>query len=423
MWGTLLTIIVTAAVTMFLSILKRNLTSAERKLDYKLHPLPLNDPTFERCMAHLLGPSLADGNRVTSLFNGDEIFPAMLSAIRQAKSTITFETYIYWSGAVGRKFADALADRARAGVRVHVLLDWLGSDKLDANAIAELVGAGVEVERYRPLRWYSLSKLNSRTHRKILVIDGSIGFVGGVGIADQWSGRAQSPEHWRDSHFQLEGPAVAQLQAAFADNWMKTRANVFNHVDYFPELTAVANCRAQVFKSSPREGGDSARLMFLLSIAAAERRILIANSYFVPDARTVEALLSARNRGVQVEVIVPGRHIDTQITRRASRSLWGPLLKAGVAIYEYQPTMYHCKVMVVDDRWVSVGSTNFDNRSFRLNDEANLNVCDRELADVQARAFESDKQSSRLVTLDQWERRPRREKAVEYFAGLLRSQV
>src|SRR4029079_1414735 len=188
--------------------------------------------------------------------------------------------------------------------------------------------------------------MNSRTHRKILVVDGRKGFIGGVGIADQWSGHAQSPEHWRDSHFQLEGPAVAHLQAAFADNWMKTRANVLNAADYFPELSPVGASRAQVFKSSPREGSDSARLMFLLSISAARQRILIANAYFVPDARTVQALVAALERGVQVEIIVPGCHIDTKVTQRASRSQWGPLLAAGAAIYEYQPTIYHCKVMV-----------------------------------------------------------------------------
>jgi cardiolipin synthase len=423
MWQIGLTVVATAAATLFLSILKRNLFSAERKLDYQLHSLRLSDPTFERCMAHLLGPPLVDGNRITSLLNGDQIFPAMLAAIRSAKSTITFETYIYWSGKIGREFADALAERARAGVRVHVLLDWIGSNKLDPDALAELKQAGVQVERYRPLRWYSLSKMNSRTHRKILVIDGRIGFIGGVGIADQWSGHAQSPEHWRDSHFQVEGPVVAHLQAAFADNWMKTRAEVFNHPDYFPELDAVGPSRAQVFKSSPREGGDSARLMSLLSIAAAEMRILIANSYFVPDSRTIDALVAASKRDVQVEIIVPGRHIDTKTTRRASRSLWGPLLAAGVAIYEYQLTMYHCKVMVVDDCWVSVGSTNFDNRSFRLNDEANLNAFDTTLAEEQARAFEKDKRASRMITLEQWERRPWTEKAIERLAGLLRSQV
>jgi cardiolipin synthase A/B len=302
---------------------------------------------------------------------------------------------------------------ATAGVRVHLLLDWFGSNKLDAAALAKLEEAGVEVERYRPVRWFSLSRLNSRTHRKILVIDGRVGFIGGVGIADQWSGHAQSPDHWRDSHFQVEGPAVAHLQAAFADNWMKTRADVFNATEYFPALAPAGGSRAQVFKSSPREGGDSARLMFLLSIAAARQRILIANSYFVPDSRTVAALVEALQRGVRLDIIVPGGHIDTKITRRASRSLWSPLLAAGAAIYEYQPTMYHCKLMIIDDCWVSVGSMNFDNRSFRLNDEANLNVLDQDFAEEQARVFAIDKQASRQVSLRDWQNRPWPEKAVE----------
>ena len=423
MLETLLIIISTATVTLALSILKRNLVSPERKLDYRLQELALHDPTFERCMAHLLGPPLVGGNRVTSLLNGDEIFPAILAAIRSAKATITFETYIYWSGQVGREFADALIERAKAGVRVHVLLDWIGSNKIDPAELRELEDAGVQVERYRPLRWYSLSRMNSRTHRKILVVDGRLGFIGGIGIADQWSGHAQSPDHWRDSHFQLEGPAVAHLQAAFADNWMKTRADVFNAASYFPALAPVGESRAQVFKSSPREGGDSARLMFLLSISAARQRILIANSYFVPDARTIRALIAALGRGVRVEIIVPGRQIDTKITRHASRSQWGTLLAAGAMIYEYQPTMYHCKVMIIDDCWVSVGSTNFDNRSFRLNDEANLNVIDQKFADLQVQVFDADKRTSRQVTLAQWQRRPWGEKVIEKVAGLLRSQV
>jgi cardiolipin synthase len=423
MWQSILIIVATATATIGLSILKRNLWPAERRIDYRLRELTVDDPTFERCMAHLLGPPLVDGNRITGLLNGDEIFPAMLAAIRSARATITFETYIYWSGKVGREFAAALIDRAAAGVRVHVMLDWIGSNKLDAAALAEMKEAGIEVERYRPLRWYSFSKMNSRTHRKILVIDGRIGFIGGVGIADQWSGHAQSPDHWRDSHFKVEGPAVAHLQAAFADNWMKTRADVFNAAEYFPDLALVGDSRAQVFKSSPREGGDSARLMFLLSISTARQRILIANSYFVPDSRTIEALVAALQRGIQVEIVVPGRHIDTKITRRASRSQWGPLLEAGAAIYEYQPTMYHCKVMVIDDCWVSVGSTNFDNRSFRLNDEANLNAMDADFAEQQARVFETDKAASRRVTLEEWKSRPWYEKGIESLAVLLRSQV
>ncbi len=423
MFSTFLIIGVTALVTLFATLIFRNLATPERKLNYQLREMAVDDPTFERCMAHLLGPPLVDGNRVTTLLNGDEIFPAMLAAVRNAKTNITFETYIYWSGHIGQEFVDALSERARAGIRVHVLLDWLGSNRMNATEIEELRQAGVEIERYRPLRWYSLSRMNSRTHRKILVVDGRVGFIGGVGIADQWSGHAQDADHWRDTHYRVEGPVVAHLQAAFTDNWLKTHANVLNHADYFPELEPVGDTWAQVFKSSPREGGDSARLMFLLSLAAARQRILIANSYFVPDERTSEELITATRRGVRVEIIVPGSNIDTHITRRASRSQWGPLLAAGIAIYEYQPTMFHCKVMVIDDRWVSVGSANFDNRSFRLNDEANLNVMEEKFAQEQAAIFEQDKHDSRQITHEEWQKRPWPEKIIENLAGLLRSQV
>ncbi len=417
------TILATIAATLVAWALVRNFSSGQRKIEYCIGPMAVGEPIFERCMSHLLGPPLVAGNRIACLLNGDQIFPAMLDAIRAAKETITFETYIYWSGEIGQEFSDLLAERARAGVKVHVLLDWVGSAKLDNDALEEMKQAGVEVAKYRPLRWYHLSRFNSRTHRKILVVDGKIGFTGGVGIADQWSGNAEGPEHWRDSHFQLEGPAVAHLQAAFLDNWIKTRSNVLNHASYFPELHTAGDTYAQVFKSSPSEGSDSMRLMYLLAITAAEKRILIANAYFVPDDRSVAALVAARERGVQVEIIVPGPKIDTTITRRASRLRWGRLLQAGAEIYEYQPTMYHCKVMVVDDRWVSVGSTNFDNRSFRLNDEANLNALSQELAVEQSGIFERDKRRSRKVTFEQWKNRPLREKIVEMAAGLLRSQV
>ncbi len=423
MLSTFLIIGVTALVTLFGTLIFRNFASPERKLDYQLRELAVDNPTFERCMAHLLGPPLVGGNCVTTLNNGDEIFSAMLTAIRNAQTSITFETYIYWSGQIGEEFVEALAERARSGIRVHVLLDWLGSNRMSAAAMEELAVAGVEVERYRPLSWYSLSRMNNRTHRKILVVDGRIGFIGGVGIADQWTGNAQDSDHWRDMHYRVEGPVVAHMQAAFTDNWLKSHANVLNHADFFPELEPVGETRAQVFKSSPSEGGDSARLMFLLSLAAARQRILIANSYFVPDDRTSQELIRATRRGVRVEIIVPGSKIDTHVTRRASRSQWGPLLAAGMAIYEYQPTMFHCKVMVIDDRWVSVGSANFDNRSFRLNDEANLNVMDKKFAQEQAAFFEQDKQAARQVTHEEWKKRPWHVKIIENLAGLLRSQV
>jgi cardiolipin synthase len=287
----------------------------------------------------------------------------------------------------------------------------------------EMERAGVEIVRYRPLRWYNLDRLNNRTHRKLLVVDGLIGFTGGIGVADHWLGNAEDPDHWRDSHFQAEGPVVAQLQAAFMDNWIESKGRILDGPDYFPALEPVGSHYAQAFRSSPSEGSASMRLMYLLAIAAAARNIRIANAYFVPDSLVVEMLVQARERGAEVEIIVPGPVLDAQIVRRASRAKWGPLLRAGVKIYEYQPTMYHTKVMIVDDVWASVGSTNFDDRSFRLNDEANLNVLDAGFGGEQARVFEADRARAREITLEEWERRPFKERVQERFASLIKSQL
>jgi len=421
---TWLIIIITASATYLLSLIVRVLTSSEKKLQYKVeHLFSVDDEQFLRSMESVLAPATVGGNKITAFINGDRFFPAMLDAIGSAKHTITFETFIYWQGEIGRRFAEALCERARAGVKVHILLDWLGSKKLDADSIQEMKEAGVEVERYHPLRWYNLRRINNRTHRKLLVVDGSVGFTGGAGIGDAWTGDAQDPEHWRDSHFRMEGPVVAQCQAAFMDNWLKTRSRVLFAKEYFPELQALGDCRAQLFMSSASEGSESVRLMYLMSIASAARSIRIASAYFVPDDLSVQTLREARQRGVTVEIVVPGEHMDTQITRRAGRSRWGPLLEMGVEMYEYQPTMYHCKVMIVDDIWTSVGSSNFDNRSFRLNDEANLNIYDADFAAEQVGTFEEDKKKSRRITLGEWQHRPWTEKLYERLAGLLRSQV
>lgn len=405
-------------------ILVLNLSTGEKKVT---EPLPghygVDDPQFLRTLGSLFGPPLTGGNSAQDFQNGDEIFPAMLAAIRGAQRSICFESYIYWSGTVGQEFADALSERARAGVAVHVILDWVGSGRMDADLLKEMDDAGVELERYRPLRWYNVARTNNRTHRKLLVVDGRIGFTGGVGIADQWRGGARGPEEWRDSHYRLEGPAVAQMQAAFMDNWIETRQAVLDGADYFPPIPAAGPVTAQVFHSSKGEGSESLRLMYLLSIAAARHRILIANSYFVPDDLSVAELVAARERGVEVRIIVPGEHIDTQLVRHASHSRWRLLLAAGVEIFEYQPTMFHCKYMVVDGLWTTVGSTNFDNRSFRLNDEANANVYDREFAEEQERVFAADRERSRRVTLEQFDERPLTEKVVDHLAGLLRAQL
>jgi cardiolipin synthase len=419
-----LLVVITAVATFLLVVIVRQFLSPEKAVRHDLeHLYGVEDEQFLRSMGSLLPPGVLEGNKVTPLVNGDEIFPAMLAAVRGARTNICFETFIYWSGQIGREFADALAERAKAGVKVHVLLDWLGSKKMDQHVIDEMCRAGVDVQRYHPLRWYNLSRLNNRTHRKLLVVDGRVGFTGGVGIADEWTGRAQDPDHWRDTHFRLEGPAVAQMQAAFMDNWLKTHARVLHDEDYFPAIERAGDSPAQVFMSSPEEGSESVRLMYLLSITAAKRSIRLSTAYFVPDDLAVNALVEAHKRGVRVEIVVPGKLIDTKLTRRASRSRWGPLLESGVEVYEYQPTMYHTKVMIVDDLWVTVGSTNFDNRSFRLNDEANLNVYDRDLAAHQTQCFEQDKSRSKRITFEDWKNRPLTEKLIERAAGLLRMQL
>ena len=417
-------LIVGALLAGVVTLVVLNLSAGGKKVGREIdHDYGIADPQFVRAMGSLLGPPLLEGNRIETLLNGDQIFPAMLAAIRDARRTITFETYIYWSGEIGKAFADALSERARAGVRVHLLLDWAGAGKLDDAMVDSMEAAGVEVKKYRPLHWYNLARMNNRTHRKLLVVDGKIGFTGGVGIADVWLGHAEDPEHWRDTHFRLEGPAVAQMQAAFLDNWLKVQPRVLHGDDYFPPLEGAGSSLAQVFKSSFGEGSESTRLMYLVSIAAAKKSILLANAYFVPDSLAIEELVAARQRGVRVEIIVPGKYIDSKIVRQASRGRWEKLLEAGVAIYEYQPTMYHVKVMVVDGLWSSVGSTNFDNRSFALNDEANLNVLDTVFAARQEAIFEEDKTHARQVTLEMWRNRPRMERFKEWLSGLLRAQL
>ena len=400
-------ILLTVAITLLAGLIYINFSGPERKVETEIaHLYTVDDPQFLRSMGLLLGPSILEGNKATELINGDAIFPSMLQAIRGAKKTILFETYIYWSGEIGDQIADALAERARAGVKVHVLLDWVGSVKVDGAVIDKMKSAGVEVEKFHPLRWYNLGRMNNRTHRKLLIVDGSVGFTGGVGIAPLWTGNGQDPDHWRDSHYRVEGPVVAQMQSVMLDNWAKTTGRVLHGSEYFPPPRPVGNESAQMFSSSPNGGSESMLMMYLLSITAATRSIDLSSAYFVPDEISRKALVAAVKRGVKVRIITPGEHMDAETVRRASRGLWGELLEAGVEMYEYQPTMYHCKVMIVDGKMTSVGSTNFDVRSFRLNDEANLNVYDAAFAARQTRVFEEDIKQSRRITLQAWQARP-----------------
>lgn len=417
-------VLVTFIATVVGSLLVLNFSPGEKKIDTQLtRQYNTEDPQFRRSLSVLLGPPIVDGNKVEVLLNGDQIFPAMLKAIREAKQTIDFETYIYWSGTIGREFTQALSERARAGVKVNLLLDWVGSMKISDREMDEMRSAGVELHRYHKPVWWKLARLNNRTHRKLLIVDGRIGFTGGVGIADKWRGQAQDPDHWRDTHFRVEGPAVGEMQAVFNDNWTKASGKVLDGDAYFPALTPKGDAPAQMFSSSPTGGSESMHLMYLMAITAARRTIHLSNSYFVPDDLAVRALVAAAKRGVEVRIIVPGPHIDTEVVRAASRSLWGQLLKAGIKIAEYQPTMYHVKSLVVDSLLVSVGSTNFDNRSFILNDEANLNVLDAGFAKQQEAIFEDDWKKARPISLQQWESRPYSDKLADHVADLIGSQL
>ncbi len=418
-----LPVFATVVLTALATLLLLNLRS-EKKIDVRpTHLYAVADQQFLRSMSVLLGPPLIDGNRVETLINGERIFPSMLQAISGAQRTIDFETYIYWSGEIGKRFAAALSERARAGVKVNVLVDWLGSQKMDEESIEAMKQAGVDFRVYRPLRWFNLSRVNNRTHRKLLVVDGRIGFTGGVGIAANWTGNAQDPEHWRDNHYRIEGPAVAQMQAAFMDNWTKVSGSVLHSEQYFPSQQTFGKQYAQVFQSSSQGGSASMHLMYLLSIAAATRTLDLAMAYFVPDEVTSEALVTAMKRGVRVRLILPGQHNDTDLVRNASRASWGPLLQAGALIHEFQPTTYHVKLLIADGLWSSVGSTNFDVRSFHLNDEANLNVHDADFARQQTESFELDLKQSRRITYQQWEARPWHEKLKERGAALFSSQL
>ena len=415
-----LVVLVSVIVTLIVTLLVVNFSAGEKQIRQEIpHLYAAADPQFQRSMGIMLGPQIVEGNKVEALLNGDQIFPAMLKAIRGAKETINFETYIYWSGDIGREFADALSERALAGVKVHLLIDWVGSGKMEEKDLDRMRQAGVEVRKYHPLRWYNLGRINNRTHRKLLVVDGKVGFTGGVGIAEQWTGKAQDPDHWRDSHFRVEGPVVAQMQAVLIDNWTKTTGKVLHGASYFPRLNAAGNSRAQVFSSSPSGGSESMHLMYLMAITAAEHDIQVSASYFVPDDMTRRALVDAMKRGVRLQILLPGKNMDADAVRSSSRGMWGELLQAGAEISEYQPTMYHCKVMIVDGLLVSVGSTNFDDRSFKLNDESNLNIYDADFARAQVAIFERDLKLAKRVTYEQWLSRPWKEKAWEKIASWL----
>lgn len=418
------TIVVTALLTALAVFVAMNFATSEKQIERKVeHAHSIADPQFRREMSVMLGPAILPGNHVVAFQNGAAIFPAMLEAVRGAQVSITFETYIYWSGQTAEAFADALSERARSGVPVNVTIDWAGSVKMDQEMLDRMEDAGVRLHRYRPLKWYNIGRMNNRTHRKLLVVDGRIGFTGGVGIADVWRGNAGDPEHWRDTHYRIEGPVVAQVQAAFSDNWIKTTGQILNGPAYFPPLQPAGDMDAHLFIASPAGGSESMHLMYLVAIAAADSSIDLASSYFVPDELMIKALVAARQRNVSIRILLPGPHLDSESVKIATKALWGGLLLAGVEIYVYQPTMLHTKMLIIDRELVSVGSTNFDMRSFRINDEASLNVYDTGFAAEMTQVFESDLIPTERYTYAMWKKRPLMQKLAEVLTIPIRSQI
>ena len=387
------------------------------------HTFAVTDEEFLPTMAGATGVVCEPGNRIEILNNGDEFYPAMLDALAHAEMSINIEAYIYWEGQIGRKFAEALAERARAGVCVKILLDAVGSSNIGEEILQILGEGGCQVAWYNPIHWYTIGRFNHRTHRKSLIIDGDLAFTGGAGIADQWLGNAEDEQHWRDIQIRIEGPAVTPLQTGFAHNWLLTTEELISGPQYYPPVERSGNLVAQTLMSSPETGASTVRVMYYLSIVSAHKSIYIANPYFVPGQAAIEALVEAKKRGVDVRIMVSGRHNDNWWARQNGVRLYGPLLRAGIEILEFNRTMLHHKTMVVDTAWATVGTTNFDNRSFAHNEENNVCVYDaawaRRLHDI----FLDDISGCDKVTLETWERRSIVHKASEIFASLVQDQI
>ena len=382
-----------------------------------------DDAAFPTAMGPIVGAEFVDGNRVEILVNGAEFFPSMLAAIREAKKTVTLETYIWSPGKISDDFIAALSERARAGVKVHVIVDGMGTLKFKDDDRERLKEAGVEFVKYGREHWWDVKpNINHRTHRKILVVDGKVGFTGGMCIDDRWLGDADSEKIWRETMVRIEGPAVRQMQAAFAVNWLKTTSSLLVGEDYFPKISNAGPILAHSYMSGPTDGPERVRIGYLFAITAARKSIDIANAYFVPDDLAIETLIQARKRGVRVRVVAPAIN-DSRFGRAASRSRWGRLLEAGVEFYLFQPAMFHPKTMVVDDLLVTIGSANFDNRSFSINDEITANLLDRGVAASHRKMFERDIKRSHQLTFEEFKNRPFYVKAADHFAGLFRSQL
>jgi cardiolipin synthase A/B len=381
-----------------------------------LPELALGEPSFFPTLEAYASAPIVGGNSADFLLNGEQIFPSLVDAIRSARKTITYAQYFYEDGPVARDVAEALAERCRDGVGVNVLLDAFGTLSIPREYTDSMIRSGCHVAYFRPLAQYIFRRYNNRNHRRILVVDGRIGFTGGSGVSRKWMGNGRVEHHWRDTDIRVEGPVVEYLQAAFAENWLETTGVVLGGEAYFPRpIEPRGEVYAQVVKSSPATGSFALYTTFLLAVSSARRSIHITNPYFVLDDKMQQALIQAARRGAKVRVLVPGA-IDHNIVRQASRRQFGDMLKAGIEIYEYLPALLHSKTMVIDGVWATIGSTNLDNRSFALNDELNLILYSRPVAQQLERIFAADVALSRAVTYDAWRKRGLTAKILEVMA-------
>jgi cardiolipin synthase len=398
----------------------------EQEDGYRLHgdDLEVGSDAFLRATEAITMAPIAHGNEIEMFTNGDEIFPAMIETMRGAERSLNFLSYLYWSGEIGTEIAGVLCERARAGIDVNVLLDAVGSARMDRQLIRDMNDAGVTFAYFRPPKPYAIRRLNNRTHRKLLIADGTVGMTGGVGIADQWTGNAQDPDHWRDTHVRVRGPVVRGLQGAFAENWLEATGDVLVGPAYLPALEPVSDDGAmQVVRSTANVGDTNVEALYFLAIACARESLHLTSAYFAPRPAFVEALTDAAERGVDVRVLVPGPHIDKQVVRQAGRAVYEQLLGAGVQVFEYRPTMIHAKTLTIDGVWSSVGSVNFDNRSFQLQDEVTLCVCSREFAGRLNDQFERDLERSAEIDLERWERRALPARVTEAVTKVARREL
>jgi cardiolipin synthase A/B len=381
-----------------------------------LPPMNLGEPAFFPTIeAHAQAP-IVGGNRLTILLNGEQIYPAILRAIRGAQTTITYAQYSYEEGQIAREVADALAERCRAGVKAHVLLDGVGTLTMPREYWDLMARAGCEVVSFRPIGPLGIGRANNRNHRRILVVDGRIGFTGGSGVSSKWMGNGRVMDHWRDTDVQLEGPVVDYLQGAFTENWVEATGVVLGGAEYFPApAEAKGRTHAQVIRSGPRGGSYAMYTTFLLALSSARRSIKITNPYVLLDEQMSETLLQAARRGVKVSFLVPGV-TDHPLVRHAGRRQFGRLLEASILIYEYKPALLHAKTMVIDGIWATVGSTNLDYRSFRINDELNVVAYDAAFAARLEEVFEQDLQYAQRIDLESWRNRGFRGRFFELLA-------